>query len=235
MIDAMAPAVVDCRGVGRRYGRGRAAVSALCEIDCQVREGDRIAVTGRSGSGKSTLLHLMGGLDTPSTGTVSWPALGGSPDRPGAIGFVFQAPSLIPPLDAVENVALPLVIAGMTESEARARAMDALSALGITDLADRLPGELSGGQAQRVAVARVLAARVRLVLADEPTARLDPVHRDQVIETLLAISVHSGAAVVVSTHDTAVAARFERRWRLDDGRLIEDATTSPVRQEDPAC
>jgi ABC-type lipoprotein export system ATPase subunit len=209
-----------CDRLARIYGTGDNAVVAVYDVMCTVAAGDRIAITGPSGSGKSTLLHLMGGLDTPTAGVVTWPGLPGPPaDHPGLVGFVFQAPSLIGTLDVVENVALPLLIAGTAEAESVRRARAALDELDVGDLADRLPTELSGGQAQRVAVARVLAARPRLILADEPTAQLDPVHRDLVTDTLLAVSEQLGAGLVVATHDPIVAGRFPLRWHMRDGGL----------------
>jgi ABC-type lipoprotein export system ATPase subunit len=167
-------ALVCCDGAGRTYGRGSTAVVALRDVSLRVMPGDRIAITGRSGSGKSTLAHLVSGLDAPTTGQVSWPALGVRRAlRPRRVGVVFQAPSLLPELDVVENVALPLELAGVPASEARQRAEKALDQLGLRTLSRQLPEELSGGQAQRVAVARVLATAPALVIADEPTGQLD--------------------------------------------------------------
>ena len=211
-----------CEGVARTYRAGAVATVALQGVSCCVRAGDRIAATGPSGSGKSTLLHLLAGLDTPTVGTVSWPALGSrSCLRPGPLAVVFQAPSLLAPLNVEENVALPLLLAGVSPADARARASDALAALGLEDLAAKLPEELSGGQAQRVAVARALASRPRLLLADEPTGQLDHANGTLVIDALLAAAEANGAALVVTTHDERVAARLPQRWRLDDGRLVD--------------
>jgi putative ABC transport system ATP-binding protein len=215
-------ALVHCDRLARIYGSGDNEVVAVYDVVCTVAAGDRIAITGPSGSGKSTLLHLMGGLDTASAGVVTWPGLPGRPaDHPGTVGFVFQAPSLIATLDVVENVALPLLIAGTEEAEADRRARAALDELAVGDLADRLPTELSGGQAQRVAVARVLAARPRLILADEPTAQLDPVHRDLVTDTLLTVSERLDAGLVVATHDPIVAGHFPLRWHMRGGGLSD--------------
>ena len=169
---------------------------------------------GPSGSGKSTLLHLLAGLDRP-TADGRWPASGRPAVRPG-LGVVFQGPSLVPALDVVENVALPLLLAGVDEPEAVERAAAALDRLELGGLAGALPEELSGGQAQRVAVARVLAGRPGPVLADEPTGQLDRDERDQVVDVLLAAADELGAALVVSTHDEAVAARLDTP--LGDGR-----------------
>ncbi|MEN3307050.1 MAG: putative transport system ATP-binding protein [Micromonosporaceae bacterium] len=208
--------------LSRTYGQGRTAVVAVHSVSCAVGPTDRVALTGRSGSGKSTLLHLLAGLDRPTGGTLDWPALGGSPSgRPGLIGLVFQGPSLLPPLDAAENVALPLLLAGGEVAESRRRALAALAEAGVADLAGKLPEELSGGQAQRVAVARVLASSPRLILADEPTAQLDAAHRDEVVRLLLAAADALGAGLVIATHDTRVADQLPSRWIMDDGRIRE--------------
>ncbi|MFE2145645.1 ABC transporter ATP-binding protein [Streptomyces sp. NPDC059456] len=210
--------LVRCRGAARTYGDGPAAVVAVHGATCEVRTGDRIAITGPSGSGKSTLLHLMAGLETPTAGRVVWPALARGP-VPDQVGVVFQGPSLIPALDVVENTALPLVLAGRPEEPARRRALDCLALVGATGLADKLPEELSGGQAQRVAVARVLAAAPLLILADEPTGQLDRRTGRHVVDVLLASADTLGAALVVTTHDPAVARRLPQRWTMHDGRL----------------
>jgi hypothetical protein len=149
--------------------------------------------------------------------------------RPGPVGVIFQGASLIAPLDVGENVALPLVLAGAGEEAARQRAQEALGQLGLEALCGRLPEELSGGQAQRVAVARALAGAPRLILADEPTGQLDRVTADGVIETLLAAAAASGAGLVVSTHDPLVAARLDAQWQLADGQLRIPTTVAPDR------
>ena len=215
-----ADALVHCAALGRTFGAGAAAVVALHGATCEIRPGEQIALMGPSGSGKSTLLHLIAGLDRPTTGAVTWPAIGGFDDlRPGPIGVVFQGPSLLPPLDVVENVALPLILAGTSDREATEIAHSALTALGLEALATKLPEELSGGQAQRVAVARALAGAPRLILADEPTGQLDHANGAAVVQALLDASAH-GAALLVTTHDPAVADRFDQRWSMDDGRLL---------------
>jgi ABC-type lipoprotein export system ATPase subunit len=212
--------VVRCTGVGRTYGRGESATVALQPTDCEVAPGARIAVVGPSGSGKSTLLHLMAGLDQPTVGRVDWPAIG-RPEvlRPGPVAVVFQGPSLLPPLTVEENVALPLVLAGETDAEARRHARLALALLDLAELRDKLPEEISGGQAQRVAVARALVGDPVLVLADEPTGQLDHVAGAAVIDVLHAAADETGTAVVVATHDPAVWDRFEERWQISNGRL----------------
>ncbi len=212
--------LVRCAGAARTYGTGSAATVALEPTDCVVRSGERIALVGLSGSGKSTLLHLMAGLDDPSLGTVEWPAIGGRETlRPGPVAVVFQGPSLLAPLTVAENVALPLILDGVGDGEAHGRARGALKTLDLLDLAEKLPEEISGGQAQRVAVARALIGEPRLILADEPTGQLDRVNGSAVVDVLLAAAHHTGAALLISTHDPTVADRLPERWELAGGRL----------------
>jgi len=218
-------ALVVCAGAGRTYGRGAAATVALQPVDCAVEPGARIAVVGPSGSGKSTLLHLMAGLDDPTVGSVTWPALGARAAlRPGPVAVVFQGPSLLPPLTVEENVALPLVLAGESDASARRAALAALAVLDLADLANQLPEEISGGQAQRAAVARALAGRPRLILADEPTGQLDRANAGAVVGVLLAAADHGDAALVVATHDMVIAGRMSERWQMHSGRLETTAT-----------
>ncbi|MEO5834118.1 MAG: ATP-binding cassette domain-containing protein, partial [Nakamurella sp.] len=181
----------------------------------------RIAVTGRSGSGKSTLLHLMAGLEAATAGVISWPGLGGSPvSRPGTIGLIFQGPSLLPALNALENVTFPLLLAHTDEQQAQEQAWAAMHALRFTELATKLPQELSGGQAQRVAVARALAGRPALILADEPTGQLDSHTAAHVMDVLLQAADDIGAGLLVSTHDPLIADRLPTRWDMSDGRIV---------------
>jgi putative ABC transport system ATP-binding protein len=215
--------VVVCTEVARTFGSGRTAVVAVHAANLTVRAGERLALLGPSGSGKSTLLHLMAGIERPTTGTVAWPGLALHPEggRPaaGELGLILQGPSLLPPLDVRENVALPLLLAGVDERQAARRADEAMELVGVADLATQLPEELSGGQSQRVAIARVVAMRPSLVLADEPTGQLDHPTAAHVLDVLDAAAVQIGAAVVLTTHDPAVAARFAIRWTMRDGRL----------------
>jgi putative ABC transport system ATP-binding protein/lipoprotein-releasing system ATP-binding protein len=212
--------LVRCEGVDRTYGQGAAATVALAPTDCEVRAGDRIALVGPSGSGKSTLLHLMAGLDTPSHGRLSWPAIGAREDlRPGRVAVIFQGPSLLAALTVLENVALALVLDGVRDADARATARDALATLDLDELAGKLPEEISGGQAQRVAVARALAGHPILILADEPTGQLDHANGVIVVDVLLAAARRSGAALVVATHDPAVAGRLSTAWQMHSGEL----------------
>jgi ABC-type lipoprotein export system ATPase subunit len=219
--------LVRCEGAGRTYGSGATATVALLPADCEVREGARVALVGPSGSGKSTLLHLMAGLDEPTVGSVVWPALG-APEalRPGPVAVVFQGPSLLAPLTVAENVALPLVLGGRSDADARRLATDALDMLDLRPLAAKLPEELSGGQAQRVAVARALAGEPRLILADEPTGQLDRASAGAVAAVLLAAAEHVGAALVVATHDRLVSDCLPERWELHSGRLLMEPSWS---------
>jgi ABC-type lipoprotein export system ATPase subunit len=250
---AAVPDLVICERVAHTYGSGVTAVVAVHDVTCRVLPSTRVAITGPSGSGKSTLLHLMAGLETATAGALSWPGLvacdevvrrqrtlsgglaafagrplGGHPlAHPGRIGIVFQGPSLLPALDALENVAFPLQLAGAGDHEAKKLAWDALNRLAITELAGSLPQELSGGQAQRVAVARVIAAGPALILADEPTGQLDHHAGGLVIDVLLQAADELGAGLVVSTHDPLIAHRLPEQWTMNDGRLL-DPTCSPT-------
>jgi ABC-type lipoprotein export system ATPase subunit len=213
--------LVQCDSVGRTYGRGERAVVALHDVSCAVPAGDRIALVGPSGSGKSTLLQLMAGLDRSTSGSVIWPLWEGSPfGHPARTGLVFQEASLIPFLSAIENAAFPLLIQGIDPQEAHERAGAALALLGILGIADREPDELSGGQAQRVAVARAVATRPALVLADEPTGKLDSATGAHVVDLLVDACAEVGAGLVVATHDRAVARRMDTSWELHDGELM---------------
>lgn len=213
-------AVVRADRVTRCFGAGAATVVAVRGVSAAVAPRVRIALTGPSGSGKSTLLHLLAGLDVPTSGTISWAGsdrhAATAPDR---VGLVFQGRSLVPTLDVTENVRLPLLFAGVAESEATARAVGALDRLVIAELAHALPDALSGGQAQRVAIARVLAAGPRLILADEPTGQLDHAAAALVIDVLIAAADDLGAALIVSTHDPLIARRLPTEWAMRDGRL----------------
>ena len=212
--------LVRCRNLARHHGpAGREAV-ALHPSTLEIRAGDRIAITGPSGSGKSTLLHLLAGLDEPSSGEICWPAIGEAGAlRPGPVAVVFQGPSLLPPLSVLENTALPLLLLGESDATAQHRARRALAILDLEELAEKLPDDLSGGQSQRVAIARALVAEPRLILADEPTSQLDRVNGQHVIDVLLAAAASTGAALVVATHDLAIAEQLDECWNIADGVL----------------
>lgn len=218
-------------GMSRFHHKGAREVRALLGADIVIGEGEYVAITGPSGSGKSTLLSLLGMLDKPSQGTYR---LGGKDvaalgDRAASalrnefIGFVFQGFHLIPHLNAWRNVALPLAYAPAAKrpsaAERRERALAALDSVGMLEHAEHLPRELSGGQEQRVAVARALVGRPRLILADEPTGNLDSSSRDDVLG-LFERANEQGVTVVLITHDPEVAARAKRRIMLADGRVV---------------
>ncbi|GAA3214450.1 ABC transporter ATP-binding protein [Dactylosporangium siamense] len=206
--------------VGTHLSRTFGQVAAVRDVSCRITATDRIAVTGASGSGKSTLLQLIAGIDDPSGGRAAWPALDGHPRRrPGRIGIVFQSPALLPTLDVHENVALSVLLAGQSAGQARRAASEALRLLHLDDLADRLPHELSGGQAQRVAVARAVATNPDLVVADEPTAALDSATAAHLLDVLLSTVDRLGAALVLATHDSTVAGRMDIRWPMADGTI----------------
>jgi ABC-type lipoprotein export system ATPase subunit len=218
----VSPETILLRGasVSRRFGRPGAGVVAVEGASFEIDADSRIAVVGPSGSGKSTLLHLMAGLLDPSAGSLSWPGFDEAGDgRVGTIAVVFQAPSLVPWLDAVENVIVPLLLQGLDEKAARQKAAAALAALGLAEIGDKLPEELSGGEAQRVAVARAMAQEARLILADEPTGQLDQSTAREVMSALLHAADRNHAALVVATHDPAVATALAVVWRMQHGRL----------------
>lgn len=218
--------------VSRRYSRGNRQVEALAELSFSVSEGELIGLVGKSGAGKSTLLNILGGLDRPTSGHVT---VGGTNlrelDTSGlalyrrqTVGFVFQAANLIPALTVLENVMLPLVPMALSEAEKVARTEQALDAANIAHRASHLPGELSGGEQQRAAVARAIVNNPQLILADEPTGELDPENASRVMEMLL--SLHSeGRTVIIASHDAATIDATERIIRLNDGCLVNDEGT----------
>jgi putative ABC transport system ATP-binding protein len=210
---------VRLRGVTRDFEQGGTTLHALADVSADVAAGDRIAVIGPSGSGKSTLLHLMAGLDAPTGGALSWPALGPRQTlRPKNVAHVSQTPTLLPTLSVIENVALPLLLASVPVAEAVAEARVMLERFELVDLADKLPEELSGGQAQRIGFARALATRPRLVLADEPTGYLDRATAIHFLECVLGM-LDQTSALVVATHDPMVAERMRSSWPMDHGTL----------------
>ena len=216
----MAEVLAYIQNGGRTYRRSNTPVVALVSATCAIMPGDRIALVGPSGSGKSTLLHLLGGLDTPTSGILAWPALGARETlRPGKIGFVFQTQSLLAPMTVIENVEIPLLLGQVSAEKARATALDMLERIGLESLAEKLPEELSGGQAQRVAVARALACRPKLILADEPTGQLDHPTAQHLFDVLLAALEGTDTALLVATHDMTVAERMHTVWRMQHGTL----------------
>ena len=224
----MAEALVTFDRVERSFPLGSERIVALTGATCAVKAGDRIAIMGPSGSGKSTLLALMAQLDQPTAGKVAWPGLAEATRlRPRHIGLAFQSASLIPPLSVIENVELPLLILGEMHN-LRERALAALEIVGLAGLADRLPEEISGGQAQRVGIARALAPNPRLILADEPTGQLDQATGKSLVKALLAHAKKTDAALVIATHDHAVAGQMTSIWHMEHGKLTTEQRVSAV-------
>ena len=216
MSDVLAKAV----DAGRVFRTNGSKVVAVQHATCKIERGDRIALVGPSGSGKSTLLHLLAALDEPTSGTITWPALGERETlRPSKISFVFQTESLLAPLTILENIEVPRLLAGSNADEARNDASEILDALGLNALADKLPEEISGGQAQRAAVARSLITKPALILADEPTGQLDHQTAKQLLDLLLRRLKGSDVALVIATHDPFVAARMKTQWTMAHGLL----------------
>jgi putative ABC transport system ATP-binding protein/lipoprotein-releasing system ATP-binding protein len=214
--DVLAEAV----DAGRVFGTNGGKVVALQQATCKIERGDRIALVGPSGSGKSTLLHLLAALDQPTSGTVTWPALGERETlHPSKISFVFQTESLLAPLTVLENIEVPRLLAGSSADETRRDASEILDALDLVAIADKLPEEISGGQAQRAAVARSLITRPALILADEPTGQLDHQTSKRLLDLLLRRLKGSDVALVIATHDPIVASRMKTQWTIEHGLL----------------
>ncbi len=219
-------ALIELENISKIYGKGSGRVLALDRISLSVEAGELLAVVGASGSGKSTLMNIIGCLDTPSRGTYR---LGGrrveamsdshlSFIRSSKVGFVFQGYNLIPSLNALENVQLPLIYRGVTRTRSRHLAEEALKKVGLSERGSHSPNELSGGQQQRVAVARAIAARPPLILADEPTGNLDSVSGREIMSLLYGLN-RDGHTVIVITHDPQTAAEIKNRVSISDGRL----------------
>jgi putative ABC transport system ATP-binding protein len=223
--------LVRARGVGRRFGSGERAVTALADVDLDVPAGRLLAVRGRSGSGKTTLLNLLAGLDRPDAGTVhlgdvevsALPEAGLVQLRRTEVGVVFQSFGLVPILSAAENVGVPLRLVSTPAAEREARVAELLELVGLGDHAAQRPYELSGGQQQRVAIARALANRPRLVVADEPTGQLDSRTGAAVMDLLLRLVREAGTTIVVATHDPALTALADEVVELHSGRLTSTA------------
>lgn len=229
-VDTNTPAL-EFIDVVKSYGSGPTEVRALSGVSLSVQPGEIVAIMGPSGCGKSTLLHLAGALETPSAGrvlvdgrdldTLTLPEQ--ATLRRRDVGYVFQRLNLIPSLTAVENVMLPLELDGISSRAARATAMETLNLVGLDHHLDRYPDDFSGGQQQRIAIARSIVGTRRVLLADEPTGALDTVNSDQVIELLATLPATRGTAVVLVTHEPRFASWADRVVFLRDGRIVDEA------------
>jgi putative ABC transport system ATP-binding protein len=228
---APADVLVHIRALAKQYQRGHEIVQVLQALDLDIQRGDFLALMGPSGSGKSTLLNLIGGLDRPSSGTIE---IDGIPIdalrdtdlahwRAGNVGFVFQLYNLLPVLSAERNVELPLLLTALDRDDRAVRVAAALKLVGLTERARHKPGELSGGQEQRVGIARAIVTDPLLLLCDEPTGDLDRRSGDEVLDLLVALNEQQGKTVVMVTHDPRAAARAHRILHLEKGQLVSES------------
>lgn len=223
----MSDLILQCQNLHKSYHDGTASVDVLKGIDFTLRSADRVAIVGPSGSGKSTLLHLLGGLDQPSKGQVliqneNWQALNEKKRcrlRNQQLGFIYQFHHLLPEFTALENVAMPLLLAGLTIEQARQQAHDTLTEVGLAKRETHKPAQLSGGERQRVAIARALVHKPRCVLADEPTGNLDQHTASKVFELMLAMNEKMKTALVIVTHDQQLAQKMDQQLTLQEGKL----------------
>lgn len=215
-------------GITRTYRQGKRTITALREVELVVEDGDWLALQGRTGSGKTTLLQLLGGLDRPGTGTITFDGqdLARLPEarltefRATSVGFIFQTFNLLPTLSAVENVEAALVPLKVDATKRRVRAMQALEAVGLGHRAQHVPSELSGGQQQRVGIARALVKEPKVLLADEPTGNLDGDTRNEIIALLNRLWQEHHFTLVLVTHDPSLAAHAQRVGVMSDGQLV---------------
>jgi putative ABC transport system ATP-binding protein len=222
-------AVVEIRGISKHFGEGAARVNALRDVSIDIHAGSVVGLRGPSGSGKSTLLNVIGCILEPNSGRMTlngelvydrkWLRRDLRSLRLQKIGFIFQAHNLLPFINAWENVAIARILAGASRNEARKRAMDLLAYLGVEKRSEAMPGQLSGGEAQRIAIARALANDPRIILADEPTAALDSQRAGAVMDLLRKVALEHQSAVIVVTHDEKIFNRFDHIYTLRDGIL----------------
>lgn len=219
--------ILSCSGLQKAYTDAGLEVEVLLGVDLEINRGDRIAIMGSSGSGKSTLLHLLGGLDVPSQGEVrilnnAFSSLSESErghQRNCTLGFVYQFHHLLPEFTALENVAMPLFIRRIDPAQAERTAAELLEKVGLGKRLLHKPGEMSGGERQRAAIARALVTQPQCILADEPTGNLDEHTADQVFDLILALNRDYGAALVMVTHNLKLARKMDRIYELHEGRL----------------
>lgn len=227
----MSRKLLECCQLTKIYRQGSSAIPVLADVDFALQEGEQVAVLGSSGSGKSTLLHLLGALDTPTAGRVlfrgrdifQYSASQQAEFRNRYLGFVYQQHHLLPEFDALENVAMPLLIAGRGKKQAYRKAGSLLDRVDMSSRKSHKPAELSGGERQRVAIARALVAEPALVLADEPTGNLDDVTGAAVYQLLLDLKREYATSFVVVTHDRTLAAKLDRTVHLRQGQLLQAA------------
>ena len=224
--------LLQCNDLCKRYQEGSVQTDVLRNVSFSIEPGEMMAIVGSSGSGKSTLMHLLGGLDSPTSGEVvfdgkSLNSLSSSAKaelRNRELGFIYQFHHLLPDFTALENVAMPLLIGKVNNAEAQEKARAMLSAVGLEKRAAHRPSELSGGERQRVAIARALVNNPRLVLADEPTGNLDARNADAIFDLLGELNVRQGTAFLVVTHDLHLAKRLKRQMEMRDGQLTGELT-----------
>lgn len=221
-----------CRQLSHAYPEAGQTTPVLQGITLQLQPAALVALVGSSGSGKSTLLHLLGGLLKPTSGEIFFQeqplhqlsSTAKARLRNRSLGFIYQFHHLLPDFNAWENVAMPLLIAGVGRSAAHARALELLAQVGLQQRCHHRPAALSGGERQRVAIARALINRPALVLADEPTGALDRHHAQQLLELMLQFNASSGTAFLVATHDITLAKQLQQQWQLCDGVLQASST-----------
>jgi lipoprotein-releasing system ATP-binding protein len=220
--------LIQVRGLQKVFKKGRTKIHALKGIDLIVKAGERVAIAGVSGAGKTTLLHILGTLDRPTQGEVLYQGVDifSRPEgtlaalRNRDIGFIFQFYNLLPEFNALENTMMPALIQGIGKKEAQQQAEEILTEVGLKDRMRHKPGELSGGEQQRVAVARALVLRPTLLLADEPTGNLDSKTGERIIRLIFSLNRVKGVTLIIVTHDEALARRFPRKIFLADGRIV---------------